>query len=221
MNSLRRHTATAVLSGLIVPPTASALLLATALLPASKTWADPASAVASFLTLFYIFAVPVGYVFGTVPALLAGLIYSRALTAVPTVCPRPLLRAVLGAACGGLAGEVWFYAVIGNGSGIYAAAAAVTMTLFALWRTDNALDERRSAAESLGLLGGFNPVRCVKHLRGSLSDEDPRCHGVAGSHAWKDARRDGRPEHARTCAKRRKRVRPELPGGAQVTDAGS
>jgi hypothetical protein len=102
------------------------------------------SAVPSFLALFLIFAVPVGYVFGTIPALVAGAIYSGALTAMPTVSPRPLLRAGLGAACGALPGEVWFHAFVGPGSSSYALAAALVMGLFALRWTGGPLAAERS-----------------------------------------------------------------------------
>jgi hypothetical protein len=93
--------------------------------------------------LFFIFAVPVGYVFGGVPALLAGAIYSAALAAMPTVGPRHLLRAGLGGVCGGLTCAIWFHAIVGAGSFRYATVGALTIALFALCRTGKALAGKR------------------------------------------------------------------------------
>lgn len=141
MNGFRRNVGTALSSAAVAPPAASLLLLATVLLPTSSTWGDPVSAVPSFSGLFFIFAVPVGYVFGAIPALLAGAIYSCASTAMPSVQPRLLLRGGLGAVCGGLTGCVWFHAVVGTGSFIYPLAAALVMALFAICRTTGAVAE--------------------------------------------------------------------------------
>jgi hypothetical protein len=139
MNGFSRHVRTALSSAVVVPPAASLLLLATVLLPTSSTWGDPLSAVPSFLELFFFFAVPVGYVFGAIPALLAGAIYSAMSTAMPSVQPPLLLRGGLGAVCGGLTGGVWFHAVVGAGSFIYTLAAALMMALFAICRTRGAV----------------------------------------------------------------------------------
>lgn len=133
MRLLRRHVGAAIWTGVVVPPAASLMLCATMLIPAT-TWANPASVVPSFLALFFIFALPVGYVFGGIPALLAGAIYSGALSAMPTAARRPLPRAALGAACGGLMGAIWFYPIVGPGWSSHATAGTLVMALFALRR---------------------------------------------------------------------------------------
>jgi len=128
------NVSTTVLSGTVGPPAAGLVLLASVFLPAAPTWADPWSAVPSYLALLLIFAVPVGYVFGIIPSLLAGALYAAALNAMPTVRVRPLFRAWLGAVCGGVTSEIWFHFVIGPRASIYAAVAALIMALFALCR---------------------------------------------------------------------------------------
>ena len=138
MSILRHHVAATLWSGVLVPPAASLMLLATVLMPASTTWADPVTAVPSFLGPFFIFAVPVGYVFGGIPALLAGAIYSAALTVMPVVEPCRLLRVGIGAVCGGLTGGIWFHAIVGPGWSSYAIAEALMMALFALRRPGSA-----------------------------------------------------------------------------------
>jgi hypothetical protein len=78
------------------------------------------------------FAIPVGYVFGLVPALVAGVVYCVALTAVAILRTRMLLRVCIGAISGGLAGGVWFHAVIGPDSHGYGPVAAVAAALLSL-----------------------------------------------------------------------------------------
>jgi hypothetical protein len=90
--------------------------------------------VACFVVAFIFFAVPVGYVFGLVPALLAGALYCGALTAVASMRPGVPLRACLGAISGGLVGGVWFHAVIGLDSHGYAWVAALVAALLSLRR---------------------------------------------------------------------------------------
>jgi hypothetical protein len=132
LSRIGRHVGIALWSGMIVPPAASLILLATTVFFSNwPGWGDPASAVPSFLVLFFIFAVPVGYVFGGIPALLAGAIYSAALTAMPVLNARRLLRVGLGAVCGGLTGGIWFHAIAGPGSSSYAIVEALMMALFA------------------------------------------------------------------------------------------
>jgi hypothetical protein len=108
------------------PPLASLALMAITYLPicAGQT-VDPTSTAIAFL----FFVVPVGYVFGFLPALLAAISYRGALAAFGTPRPRLVYRACLGAACGGLAGGVWFWAVIGPDVYRYGLVAALVMAL--------------------------------------------------------------------------------------------
>jgi hypothetical protein len=144
---VRQHLDAALWSGIVVPPAASLLLLTHILL--SSSWIDGASAsdIPSLLVLFFMFAVPVGYVFGAIPALLAGAIYSGALTAMPTGQPRPLLRAGVGAVCGGLTGWLWFHAVAGPSWSTFAVTEALVLALFAICRAKGAVPQRRSPGE--------------------------------------------------------------------------
>jgi hypothetical protein len=84
------------------------------------------------VALFIFFAVPIGYVFGAFPALLAGAIYCGALTAIASLRPGMLARACLGAISGGLVGGVWFHAMIGPDSRGYGSVAALVLALLSL-----------------------------------------------------------------------------------------
>jgi hypothetical protein len=86
----------------------------------------------SFVVAFICFALPLGYVFGVVPALLAGVVYCGTLTAMATLRPGMLLRACLGAISGGLVGGVWFHAVVGPDSHGYGSVAALVVALLSL-----------------------------------------------------------------------------------------
>jgi hypothetical protein len=88
--------------------------------------------VPGFVAAFIFLALPVGYAFGIVPALLAGAMYCGALTAMATLRPGMLLRASLGAISGGLVGEVWFHAVVGPDSRGYGSVAALVVALLSL-----------------------------------------------------------------------------------------
>jgi hypothetical protein len=88
--------------------------------------------VPSFVVAFILFALPVGYAFGVIPALLAGAMYCGALTAMARLRPGMLLRACLGAISGGLVGGVWFHAVAGPDSRGYGSVAALVVALLSL-----------------------------------------------------------------------------------------
>jgi hypothetical protein len=88
--------------------------------------------VSGLMVLFIFFAVPVGYVFGVVPALLAGAMYSAVLTAVATCRTGMLPRACLAAICGGLVGGIWFHAVAGSDWRGYTAVAGLVEALLSL-----------------------------------------------------------------------------------------
>jgi hypothetical protein len=120
-----------LLMGTVGPPVASLILLAIDYLPFCAGRTEPAD-LPSSLAAFVLFAVPVGYVFGLVPALLAGALYCGALTAMATLRTRTPLRVCIAALSGGLAGGVWFHAVIGPDSrrfGLIAAAVAALLSL--------------------------------------------------------------------------------------------
>jgi len=122
------------------PPVASLILLATHYLPACAGRTEPVD-LPCLLFAFVFFAVPVGYVCGLVPALLAGVMYCGALSAMATLRTRPLLRVCAGAVSGGLAGGVWFHALAGPGSLGFAAVAAAVAALLSLRRVSIRWDD--------------------------------------------------------------------------------
>jgi hypothetical protein len=124
---------TTLLIGSVGPPVASLILMSTIYLPhfAGRT---ESFQVSSFAAAYMLFAVPLGYVFGVAPALLAGALYCGALTAMSALRPGMLLRACLGATCGGLVGGAWFHTVIGADSHGYGSVAALVAALLSLRR---------------------------------------------------------------------------------------
>jgi hypothetical protein len=91
---------------LIAPPTASLVLLAVYYF---EYWRAVSFSRADFLAAYFLFAIPAGYVFGAVPALLAASLYCALLTVNSRLRRlRPLIRACIAAICGGLASGVWF-----------------------------------------------------------------------------------------------------------------
>jgi hypothetical protein len=108
--------ATALIT-LLGPPTASLILLA---LDYFEYWRAVPFNFADFLVAFFLFAIPVGYAFGTVPALLAASRPCALLTVNSRLLQRRLLiRACMGAVCGGLASWVWFGEWLTIAWGIY------------------------------------------------------------------------------------------------------
>jgi hypothetical protein len=88
---------------------------------------------ADFLAAYSMFAIPVGYVFGAVPALLAASLYCALLTANSRLLLwRPLTRAGVAALCGGLASGVWFWVLLRTAWGIYALVGALVMATLSL-----------------------------------------------------------------------------------------
>ena len=120
-----------LLIGIVGPPLASLILLTIKFFPQLEGRTEHVD-VSGFISLFILFAVPVGYCFGVFPALLAGGIYCGALTAMATPRPGILPRACLGAISGGLVGGVWFHAVIGADSRGYGSIAAFVLALVSL-----------------------------------------------------------------------------------------
>jgi hypothetical protein len=113
--------ATALIT-LLGPPAASLILLAVYYF---EYWRTVPFHFADCLVVFFLIAIPDGYVFGTVPALLAASLYCALLTAHSRLL-RPLLRACVAAICGALASWVWFCEWL-SASGIYGLVGALVM----------------------------------------------------------------------------------------------
>lgn len=124
---------TMLLIGAVGPPAASLILMTTTYLPLCAVKGESVD-IPLFAAAFVLFAIPVGYVFGLVPALLAAVMYCAALTGIATPRPGLLLRACLGAISGELMGEVWFRAVIGPDLHGYGSVAALVMAVLAVAR---------------------------------------------------------------------------------------
>jgi hypothetical protein len=122
---------TTLLIATLGPPVASLIVMTATYLPYCAALNEPVD-VPGFVVAFIFFALPVGYAFGVVPALLAGALYCGALTAMATLRPGMLLRACLGAISGGLVGGVWFHAVVGPNSHGYGSVAALVVVLLSL-----------------------------------------------------------------------------------------
>jgi hypothetical protein len=124
---------TTLLIGTVGPPVASLILMPMIYLQHGAGRLQSFD-VSWFAATYILFAVPVGYVFGVAPALLAGALYCGALTAMAAPRSGMLLRACLGAACGGLVGAVWFRCMIGPDWHGYGSVAALVATLLSLRR---------------------------------------------------------------------------------------
>jgi hypothetical protein len=135
-----------LLIGVLGPPVASLILLTTHYLLSCAGRIEPVD-LPCFVVTYVFFAVPVGYVFGLVPALLSGVMYCGALTAMTKLRTQMLLRVCTGATSGGLAGGVWFHAVIGPYSHGYGAVAAAVAALLSLrWPAAQGVTGTRDAA---------------------------------------------------------------------------
>jgi hypothetical protein len=131
MNLSSWQVRTTLLIAALGPPVASLIVMTTTFLPYGTALHEPVD-MPSFVVAFICFALPLGYAFGVVPALLAGAVYCGALTAMATLRPGLLLRACLGAISGGLVGGVWFHAVVGPDSHSYGSVAALVVALLSL-----------------------------------------------------------------------------------------
>jgi hypothetical protein len=128
MKRLSRQIRATLFMGIVGPPIASLILLMAMCLPPWRVLTGPIDA-PSFVVAYVLFAIPVGYAFGVIPALLAGTIYSWALTVMSLPQRATLLRASIAALSGGLVGGLWFHAVIGPEWPIFGSAAAVAAAL--------------------------------------------------------------------------------------------
>jgi len=115
------------------PPAASFVLLPWILFSTSPTWAHSFD-MSSYVVALVFFAVPVGYVFGVVPAVLAGATYSTTLISFPALRAHSPLRSCVGAISGAFWAPLWFPAVVATSSGAYVLAAALVIALLALRR---------------------------------------------------------------------------------------
>ena len=115
---------------LLGPPAASLILLGVYYFRYCQAVPfDPAD----FLDAFLLFAVPVGYAFGAVPALLTASLYCSLLTADSRLRQRGLgTRVGAGALCGGLMSSVWFRELTHTDWGVYGLTGALVMAALAL-----------------------------------------------------------------------------------------
>jgi hypothetical protein len=116
-----------VLITLLGPPAANLILLAAYYF---EYWRTIPFNFADCLVVFFLFAIPVRYVFGAVPALLAALLQCALLTARSRLL-RPLIPACVAAICGGLANCVWFCEWL-SASGIYGLVGSLVMAALSL-----------------------------------------------------------------------------------------
>jgi hypothetical protein len=118
------------LTALLGPPVASLILLA---IDYFRYFRAVPFSVPDFLAAFFFFAIPVGYAFGVVPALLAGSLYCALLTANSRFLQRRLLAlACVGAVCGGLASWVWFGELLSIDWRLYGLVGALLMAALSL-----------------------------------------------------------------------------------------
>jgi hypothetical protein len=131
MRPLSWQVRTMLLIGTVGPPVASLILMTNTYLPLCVTQGESFDE-PCFVAAFVLFAIPLGYVFGLVPALLAGVMYCAAVNGMAPLRPGVLPRACLAAVSGELVAEVWFRAVVGPDSHRYASVAALVMALLPL-----------------------------------------------------------------------------------------
>jgi len=84
------------------------------------------------ISMYFLFGVPVSYVFGAPPALIATGAYSTILTLVPTLQKQSMIRALVGAACGALIGTLWFSCIMEANSHAYGWITALGAAVLAL-----------------------------------------------------------------------------------------
>lgn len=125
--AVKNHTpwqvrATALIT-ILGPPAATLVLLP---IDCFEYWRTVPFNLADLLVVFFLIAIPEGYVLGAVPALLAAVLYCALLTAHSRFT-RPVIRACAAAICGGLASLTWFCECLGA-STIYGLVGALVMT---------------------------------------------------------------------------------------------
>ena len=113
---------------LLGPPAASLILFVIYYL---EYWRAVPFNFADLLIVFLLLAVPVGYVAGTVPALLAASLYCALISANSRRKRRLFMRASVGAICGSVASWVWFCEWLGASS-IYGSVGGLVMAVLSL-----------------------------------------------------------------------------------------
>jgi hypothetical protein len=133
---------------LLVPPAASLVLLVVDYFEYFR--AVPLN-LPDFLVAFLLFAIPAGYLFGVIPALVAGSLYSAALTANPSLLlRRPFGRACVAAICGGSVSWAWFVAWLGIDSSIYALTRALVTAALTLGSPSSSEAARKRCDRRVG-----------------------------------------------------------------------
>jgi hypothetical protein len=201
---------TTLLVGIVGPPVASLILLTITYLPLLERLTAPVD-VSSFVELYILFAVPVGYCFGVFPALLAGAIYCGALTAMATLRSGILPRACLAAISGGLVGGVWFHAVIGPDSQGYGSVAAFVLALISLrWprvdkvaSPDASLQLRALFSRLAGRTSSWARSSRVAREQGPYHPTPSRFNEEARNFSWGLPGADRNPTGAPQCRPRR------------------
>jgi len=122
---------TTLLCGVVTPLIAALLVNLSSYVPQWERSVEPVTILGVIATLIFL-ALPVGFLFGVVPGLVGGALYSYALTLVPYARPRVLFRAFAGAALAGLVGGLWCQFVLRLPGVAYGAVAALSGFLFAL-----------------------------------------------------------------------------------------
>jgi hypothetical protein len=140
-----RTTARCALLG---PPAASLILL---VVDYFEYWRAVPFTLADILVAFFVFALPVGYVYGCVPMSLAALLYCALSTAsAGMLARRPLTRACVGASCGALASWAWFVKWLNVDQPVYVLAGALVMAALSLGSSSTDSARLESAARDNG-----------------------------------------------------------------------
>jgi hypothetical protein len=122
---------TTLLCGAITPLTAGLIVGLWIYLPQWEHSAERTTLIGIVTTVVGL-ALPLAFIFGVLPALIGGALYSAALTLVPFAETRIILRALLAAALAGLVGGLWCQIVLGFPAVGYGVVAAISGFLFAL-----------------------------------------------------------------------------------------
>lgn len=165
------QVAMALWMGVVGPPVASLILMTTiySTLSAGRT---EAIGVCDLVLLYALFAIPVGYVFGSVPAFLTGAMYCVVLTAVGTSRPGILLRVCVAAICAALTAGIWFDTVLGTHSVTYGAVATLVAALLSVRRPRK---EHNGSLPVLDLPQGIMEVGVPISVEDAARDRIPGC----------------------------------------------
>lgn len=121
---------TALIITVLAPPIAAIVVSIATYWP---SWVRDGSVdVIGFLFTLILFSIPVTYIFGAIPALLAGAIYCLVLTYVPQIRDRIFIRSVMAAFVGGAIGGSCCYWIL-KFPPLYGLIAALTSVVLALF----------------------------------------------------------------------------------------